>query len=144
MVAGIQSRTDPGGAVSTTTADREAMLDARYGRGGGTWGRRFVIAAVLLLVLAAAVFSAVGLTRSAGIEGRTLTWRAAERSVSVDVELRGSESGPVTVWCVRRTPVPRISVTAVSRSGRARPPRRWNFRRCSGRRRSRCWGVRRG
>ena len=58
MVAGIQSRTDPGGAVSTTTADREAMLDARYGRGGGTWGRRFVIAAVLLLV-AAAVFSAV-------------------------------------------------------------------------------------
>lgn len=86
--------------MSTTTADREAMLDARYGRGGGTWGRRFVIATVLLLVLAAAVFSAVGLTRSAGIEGRTLTWRAAERSVSVDVELRGSESGPVT--CVVR------------------------------------------
>lgn len=85
--------------MSTTTA-AEAMLDARYGRSRSPWARRTVIGALLLLVVAAAVFSAVGLTRSAGIEGRPLSWRAEERVVAVDVELRGSEDGPVT--CVVR------------------------------------------
>ncbi|MFN8126222.1 MAG: DUF4307 domain-containing protein [Candidatus Nanopelagicales bacterium] len=78
----------------------DPLLAARYGEVRSPWGRRVALVALGVVVLAAAAFSAVGLTRSAGIEGKALTWRAGERAVSVQVELRGSEPGPVT--CVVR------------------------------------------
>ena len=75
--------------------DTEQMLRRRYGLDRNPWPRRTVVAAVEVANLGAALFAAVMLTRGAGIEGSALAWRAGPRSVSVDVQLRGTSTVPV-------------------------------------------------
>jgi len=82
------------------TSQTEDMLRVRYGLDRNPWPRRVVVAVVVAAYLTVAVVSGVALSRNESIEGNLLSWRADEESVSVDLELRGSHSGPIT--CVVR------------------------------------------
>lgn len=80
----------------TTTIDRERMLAARYGTDRNPWPHRVLVGAVVAAYLGAAAFAALSLVRGAEVEGRVLSWRAADRTVAVDLDVRGSAEGPVT------------------------------------------------
>ncbi len=81
-------------STSTIEADQE-MLRARYGLDRNPWPRRVAVGLVLLALLAAGVLSAVAIARGAPIEGNALSWRAGDRSVAIDIELRGTSAEPV-------------------------------------------------
>jgi len=79
-----------------TTLERDRMLAARYGTDRNPWPRRLLVGAVVTAYLAAAAFAALSLATGADVEGRVLSWRAADRSVAVDLDVRGSAPGAVT------------------------------------------------
>lgn len=86
--------------MSTTSETDRDMLRVRYGLDRNPWPRRVVVTVVVAAYLAIAVVSGVALSRNEAVEGKLLSWRAGEESVSVDVELRGSFKEPIT--CVIR------------------------------------------
>lgn len=77
-----------------TTMTVEEKLAARYGRGGAPASRRIAVALVIAAYLAVAAWAAFALSQRS-VEGNVLTWRAQERSVQFDLEVRGSATDGV-------------------------------------------------
>ena len=86
--------------ITAPPTTNEQMLRIRYGLDRNPWPRRILVGAVVAGFLAVLVFTGFALGSNAGVEGKALAWQAGPTSVTVEVELRGSSTGPVT--CVVR------------------------------------------
>jgi len=75
----------------------DEKLAARYGRTGGSAGRRIAVGLVVAAYLGVAAWAAFALSQRS-VEANVLTWRAQPRAVQFDLEVRGS--APQGVDCV--------------------------------------------